>query len=178
MEGSDRTCEDTEDTTMLVQIEETKWFIRKMSYVTTLSPVRVVNGMGPGWQISLSSCGYQEYISCPRNQESVVRLSLSSMRSVRISHETSRTSLIIVVRLHTFKTFAQFLSVLELRNSVLPVKIILGLIRKLDMTESVFETLTSITIMHETETNTNNTIFWGSIMLSLEVPLNRNPYCG
>jgi hypothetical protein len=101
MEGSDRTCEDTEDTTMLVQIEET-------------------------------------------------------MRSVRSSHATSGTSLIIVVRLHTFKTVSQF-SVLELRNSVFPVKIIVGLIRKLDMTESVFETLTSITIMHETETNTNNT---------------------
>jgi hypothetical protein len=45
MEGSDRTCEDTEDTTMIVQIEETKWDIRKMSYVTKSAPVRVVNGM-------------------------------------------------------------------------------------------------------------------------------------
>ena len=40
--------EDTEDTTMLVQIEEAKCDIRKLSYVTKLSPVRVVNGMGPG----------------------------------------------------------------------------------------------------------------------------------
>jgi hypothetical protein len=45
MEGSDRTCEDTEDTTMIVQIEETKCDIRKMSYVTKSAPVRVVNGM-------------------------------------------------------------------------------------------------------------------------------------
>ena len=37
--------EDTEDTTMLVQIEEAKCDIRKLSYVTKLSPVREVNGM-------------------------------------------------------------------------------------------------------------------------------------
>jgi len=54
MEGSDRTCEDTEDTTTLVQIEELKCVIRKLLYVTKLSPVRAVNGLGPGWQVSLS----------------------------------------------------------------------------------------------------------------------------
>ena len=48
MEGSGRTCEDTEDTTMFVQIEEAKCAIQKLLYVTKLSPVRVVNGMGPG----------------------------------------------------------------------------------------------------------------------------------
>ena len=37
MEGSDRTCEDTEDTTTLVQIEELKCAIRKLLYVTKLS---------------------------------------------------------------------------------------------------------------------------------------------
>jgi hypothetical protein len=47
-EGRDGTCEDTEDTTMLVQIEESKCDIRKMSYVTKLSHVLAVNGMGPG----------------------------------------------------------------------------------------------------------------------------------
>ena len=49
MEGSDGTCEDTEVATMLVQIEEAKCDIRKLSYVTKLSPIRAVNGMGPGW---------------------------------------------------------------------------------------------------------------------------------
>ena len=44
MEGSDGTCKDTEDTTMLVQIEEAKCAIRKLSCVTKLSPVRAVNG--------------------------------------------------------------------------------------------------------------------------------------
>ena len=48
MGGSDRTCEETEDITMFVQIEEAKCAIRKMSYATKLSPVRAVNGMGPG----------------------------------------------------------------------------------------------------------------------------------
>ena len=48
MEGSDRTCEDTEDTTTLVRIEELKCATRKLMYVTVLAPVRAVNGMGPG----------------------------------------------------------------------------------------------------------------------------------
>ncbi len=48
MEGSERNCQDTEDTTTLVQIEESKSDIRKLSYVTKLSPVRAVNGMSPG----------------------------------------------------------------------------------------------------------------------------------
>ena len=75
MEGSDRTCVETEDNTMFVQIEGAKCDIRKLSYVTKLSPVRAVNGMGPGWQASLSCYGCQEYGSCPKKQEPAVRLS-------------------------------------------------------------------------------------------------------
>ena len=75
MEGSDRTCEDIQDTTMLAQIEEAKCAIQKLSYVTKLSHVRAVNGMGPGWQASLSCYGCQEYGSCPKKQEPAVRLS-------------------------------------------------------------------------------------------------------
>ena len=75
MEGSDRTCEDIQDTTMLAQIEEAKCVIQKLSYVTKLSHVRAVNGMGPGWQASLSCYGCQEYGSCPKKQEPAVRLS-------------------------------------------------------------------------------------------------------
>ncbi len=74
MEGSDRTCAETEDNTVLVQIEEAKCAIRKLSYVTKLSPVRAVNGMGPGCQVSLSCYGCQEYGS-PQKQEPAVRLS-------------------------------------------------------------------------------------------------------
>ena len=66
MEGSDGTCKDTEDATMLVQIEEAKCAIRKLSYVTKLSPVRAVNGMGPGWQVSLSWSRCKEYDSSPK----------------------------------------------------------------------------------------------------------------
>ena len=75
MEGSDRTCEDIQDTTMLAQIVEAKCAIQKLSYVTKLSHVRAVNGMGPGWQASHSCYGCQEYGSCPKKQEPAVRLS-------------------------------------------------------------------------------------------------------
>ena len=42
MEGSDGTCEGSEDTTTLVRIEELKCDIRKLPYVTVLAPVRAV----------------------------------------------------------------------------------------------------------------------------------------
>jgi hypothetical protein len=75
MEGSDRTCEDTEDTTTSVQIEDLKCAIPKLLYVTKLSHVRAVNGMGSGWQVSLSFSRCQEYGSCPKKEETAVRLS-------------------------------------------------------------------------------------------------------
>ncbi len=40
MEGSDGTCENTDNTTTLVQIEEAKCAIRKLPFVTVLAPVR------------------------------------------------------------------------------------------------------------------------------------------
>ena len=43
MEGSDRTCEDTEDTTTLVRIEELKCAIRKLPYVTVPAPTSLVS---------------------------------------------------------------------------------------------------------------------------------------
>ena len=48
MEDSDGTCEVTTDTTMLVQIEEVKFAIRKLPFVTVLSPVRTVGDKGRG----------------------------------------------------------------------------------------------------------------------------------
>jgi hypothetical protein len=47
MEESDGTCE-CDDTTTLVQIEETKCAIRKVPFVTVLAPVRDVGDRGPG----------------------------------------------------------------------------------------------------------------------------------
>ncbi len=81
MEGSDGTCKDTEDTTMLVQIEEAKCDSRNLSYVTKLSPVRAVNGMGPGWKPSL----------CARVQKSMtdVQRSKSQQSASRVSTERS-----------------------------------------------------------------------------------------
>jgi hypothetical protein len=63
------------DTTTLVQIEEAKFVIRKLPFVTVLAPVRAVGDKGPGWQVSLSCSRCQEYGSCPKKQETSVRLS-------------------------------------------------------------------------------------------------------
>ncbi len=49
--GSD-TVEDTEITTVLVQMEEEERDIREMSFVTTLSPVR--GSQGKGWWFTLT----------------------------------------------------------------------------------------------------------------------------
>ena len=75
MEGSDGTCEGTDDTTTLVQIEEAKCAICKLPFVTVLAPVRAVADKGRGWQVSLSCSRCQEYVSCPKKQEPAVRLS-------------------------------------------------------------------------------------------------------
>ena len=83
MEGSDGTA----DTTTLVQIEEAKCAIRKLPFVTVLSPVRAVNGMGPGWQVSLSCSRCQEYGSCPKKQEPAVRLSRVHPTELACLHE-------------------------------------------------------------------------------------------
>ncbi len=48
MEGSDGTCEGTDDTTTPVQIEEAKYAIHKLPFVTVLAPVRVVGDKGSG----------------------------------------------------------------------------------------------------------------------------------
>ncbi len=40
---------DTEDTSMFEQIEEVKCAIRKLSFVTILSPVRAVKDKGQGY---------------------------------------------------------------------------------------------------------------------------------
>jgi hypothetical protein len=53
-----------EDTTASVQIEELKRAIRALPFVTKLSPVRVHNGHGDGWGVSLRSSSYEEYDSC------------------------------------------------------------------------------------------------------------------
>ncbi len=75
IEGSDGSCEGTADTTMLVQIEEVKFAIRKLPFVTILSPVRAVGYKGRGWQASLACYGCQEYGSCGKRQEPPIQLS-------------------------------------------------------------------------------------------------------
>ena len=111
---------------------------------------------------------------CNRNNKSrelehMIQLSMT-MRSVIRSHRTTGTSLIIVVRIHEFKTASELLSALTkkfqlhrktsrdhwiilnwvlwdgwctgvLKNCALAVKIIVVLIRKLNLTENVFETV-------------------------------------
>ena len=53
MDGSDGTRKDTEDTTMLVQIEEVMRAIWALPFVTKLSPVGARNSHGHGYQVSL-----------------------------------------------------------------------------------------------------------------------------
>jgi hypothetical protein len=48
MEGSNGTCEDSTDTTVLVQIEEAKYAIHKLPFVTVLARVRAVGDKGTG----------------------------------------------------------------------------------------------------------------------------------
>jgi hypothetical protein len=49
MDGSDGTRKDTEDTTILVKIEEVMRPIRMLSFVTKLSPVGAWNSHSRSW---------------------------------------------------------------------------------------------------------------------------------
>jgi hypothetical protein len=122
-------------------------------------------GKGYYWTSSVKSCN-KYYKS--RELEHMFPLSIM-MRTVTSSHRTTGTLLIIVVRMHTFQTTALLRSALvktfqlhrkvkvgplehshlglvgwitywSLRNCVLPVKIIVGLIRKLNLTNRVRDT--------------------------------------
>ena len=70
--GSD-TVEDTQNTTVLVQMEEEERAIRAMPFVTTLSFVRAVKGKAEGWRVTLTCYACREYNSCgkklPRPRE-------------------------------------------------------------------------------------------------------------
>ncbi len=72
--GSD-TVEDTEKTTVLVQMEEEKRAIRDMPIVTTLSFVRAVKGKAEGWRVTLTCFACREYDSCGKKQEASVHIS-------------------------------------------------------------------------------------------------------
>ena len=69
MEGSDGTREDTEDTMMLLQIEEVMCAIRALTFVTKVSPVGARNSHGHGYQVSLRCPSCEEYGSCGKKQE-------------------------------------------------------------------------------------------------------------
>ena len=89
MERSDGTCEDTEDSTMLVQIEEEKCDIRKMSLVTKLSLVREVKTKEQGYGDSLSVFRNREDSSVTGVQRSKVHQftsRVSSQRTSKVSH--------------------------------------------------------------------------------------------
>jgi hypothetical protein len=74
-EGNDGTCEVTEDTSILVQIEEEKCAIRKVSFVTVLSPVRAVKGKGQGYGDSLTCFRSRDQDTCGKKEETPVHLS-------------------------------------------------------------------------------------------------------
>jgi hypothetical protein len=72
--GSD-TAEGTQNTTVLVQMEEEERAIRAMPFVTTLSPVRAVKGKSEGWRVTLTCFACREYNSCGKKQETSVHIS-------------------------------------------------------------------------------------------------------
>ncbi len=75
MVGSDGdTVEGTEDTTMLLQIEEEKCAIRTMSFVTKSSPVHTVNDKTEGVGVYLTFYGYRDHDNCRKKQETPVHL--------------------------------------------------------------------------------------------------------
>jgi hypothetical protein len=65
----------TEDTSTLVQIEEVKCAIRKLSFVTVLSPVRADKDKGRGYGDTLRCSSSEEYGSCGKKQEPPVQVS-------------------------------------------------------------------------------------------------------
>jgi hypothetical protein len=65
----------TEDTSTLVQIEEVKCAIRKLSFVMVLSPVRAVKDKGRGYGVTLRYPSCSEYGSCGKKQEPPVQVS-------------------------------------------------------------------------------------------------------
>jgi hypothetical protein len=75
MDANDRIPVGSEDTTMLVQMEEEIRVIRAMSFVTKLSPVGAHNRHGQGWQVSLSCFCCKEHGSCKKKQETPVQVS-------------------------------------------------------------------------------------------------------
>ena len=75
MEGSDGTREDTEDTTMLLQIEDVMSAIGALPIVTKLSPVGARNSHGHGYRVSLRCFACEEYGSCGKKQKPPVQVS-------------------------------------------------------------------------------------------------------
>ncbi len=64
----------TEDTSTLVQVEEVKCAIRKLSFVTVLSPVRAVKVKGRGYGSCLTCYCCREHDSCGKKQEQPVHV--------------------------------------------------------------------------------------------------------
>ncbi len=74
MDGSGGIGKDTEDTTMLVQIEEVMRTIRALPFVIKLSPVGARNSHGHGYQVSLRCSSCEEYGICGKKQEPSVQV--------------------------------------------------------------------------------------------------------
>jgi hypothetical protein len=66
---------DIEDTSMFVQVEEMKCTIRKLSFVTVLSPVRTVEDKGRGYGSCLTYYCCREHDNCRKKEESPVHVS-------------------------------------------------------------------------------------------------------
>jgi hypothetical protein len=72
--GSD-SAEGTQNTTVLVQMEEEERTIRAMPFVTTMSFTRAVKGKTEGWRVTLTCFACREYNSCGKKPEASVHIS-------------------------------------------------------------------------------------------------------
>ena len=75
MDGNDGTREESEDSTMIVQMEEVMCVVRVMPFVTKLSSLGAHNRHGPGCQVSLSCFRYRKFNRCGKKQQPPVQVS-------------------------------------------------------------------------------------------------------
>jgi hypothetical protein len=69
------TAEVTQNTTVLLQMEEEECAIWTMPFVTTLAFVRAVKGKSEGWRVTLTCFTCREFNRCGKKQETSVHIS-------------------------------------------------------------------------------------------------------
>jgi hypothetical protein len=83
MDGRDGTCEDTQDTTRIVEIAEVKRVIRVMLFVTKLSPVDAHKDKETGWGATLKCASCHGVKQTSRISCQLLNLELASLNDHR-----------------------------------------------------------------------------------------------